>query len=114
MCPITRPHPGLARALVAALSLLATACSNTQSAHNQSYAGAVQPTPPQHERIAARDDYKPEPGDPIKQAPVEPVSRRATEPDDPTEPFSPNYGKVRPGEKSPARGQIRVSDASAN
>jgi hypothetical protein len=42
----------------------------------------------------AAEVYKAEAGDPIKEPPVEPTSRRA-EPDDPSEPFSPNYGRSR-------------------
>jgi hypothetical protein len=108
------PRRGIAGAGVAALLLLATGCSSHQAATDQSYAGASQvPAPTQ--RVAARDAYVPEPGDPIKQAPVEPVSRRQVEPDDPTEPFSPNYGKVKPGERAPAAsGRVRISDASAD
>jgi hypothetical protein len=109
------PPRGIARAAaIAALSLVAAACSSNQAANTQGYAGATQvPAPPQ--RVAARDAYVPEPGDPIKQAPVEPVSRRSNEPDDPTEPFSPNYGKAPATQTSPAPvGRIRVSDASAD
>jgi hypothetical protein len=50
--------------------------------------------------------YTPEPGDPIKQAPVEPLRRGTAEPDDPTEPFSRNYGTVRPGAPRPAPARV--------
>jgi len=109
----SRPHRGLALGVaVAALSLLAAGCSTTNQAYEQSHVGAPQSAPPQ--RVAARDVYTPEPGDPIKQAPVEPVARRQVEPDDPTEPFSRNYGSVRPGAPRAAPGRVRISDASAD
>ena len=74
------------------VSTIAGGCSNTRSAdttHRQWVSAVPAPVPDQ--RVA--EAYKPEAGDPIKEAPVEPASRRA-EPDDPSEPFSPNYGRT--------------------
>ena len=76
-----------------AAAALAGGCSSARTAdttHRQ-WVGAV-PAPVPGQLVA--EAYKPEPGDPIKEAPVEPASRRA-EPDDPSEPFSPNYGRTK-------------------
>lgn len=108
----SRPLRGLAVCVaVAALSQFAAGCSTNRYAHDQSYAGAGYPAP-QPQRVAAHEAYSPEAGDPIKQAPVEPVTRRQVEPDDPSEPFSRNYGSARPAAAKTAPGRVRVSDAS--
>ena len=79
------------------------ACSSARQAQNQptSWAGAnpLAPAPQQSTYVA-------EPGDPIKEPPVEPRSRPNAAPDDPNEPFSPNYGGAR------TRAPVRVSDAA--
>jgi hypothetical protein len=79
--------------LAASLAISAGGCSNSRTAEapqRQWVGAAPAPIPTQNQRIA--EAYKAEPGDPIKEAPVEPATRRA-EPDDPSEPFSPNYGR---------------------
>jgi hypothetical protein len=89
-------------------SLLAGGCSSTRTAEapTRYWAGAPPaPIPGQGQRTT--EVYKAEPGDPIKEAPVEPAGRRA-EPDDPNEPFSPNYGRGRPIEAV----RNRVANAS--
>ena len=89
---------------VAVLSLLVAGCSSKQASYDPPtwVAGPRQPPAP----VVAQTDYRPEPGDPIKEAPLEPLRRRAPEPDDPSEPFSRNYGTVRPGEARPAPARI--------
>ena len=108
------PAPACARIAFIAVSL-ATAtvtggCSSsrTEATTSRQWVGAA-PAPIPAPRVA--EVYKAEPGDPIKDAPVEPATRRA-EPDDPSEPFSPNYGrgKLTTPPTSPARG--RVANAS--
>jgi hypothetical protein len=89
----SRPNPArmaLTAACIAAATM-AGGCGSTRTAettHRQWVGAAPAPMPGQ----PASDNYKAEAGDPIKEAPVEPASRRA-EPDDPSEPFSPNYGR---------------------
>jgi hypothetical protein len=73
------------------VSAMAGGCANSRTAEApvRQWVGAP-PAPIPGQRVA--EVYKAEPGDPIKEAPVEPATRRA-EPDDPNEPFSPNYGR---------------------
>jgi hypothetical protein len=102
------------RLAVAVACLVAAAltggCSSTRTAEAPSarqWVGAPPAPIPGQQKAEA---YQPEPGDPIKEAPVEPATRR-TGPDDPSEPFSPNYGRSldrRPA--APTR--ARVVDAA--
>ena len=97
-----RPVPSLARALLgpAAAGLLAAACATSQGAHDyQSNAGAARAdvavaTPP---RVEIEADGLP--------AQTPPRLGRRTGPDDPTEPFSRNYGPP------PAPGEVREPQA---
>ena len=103
-----RPHVRVAlTAVCVAVSALAGGCSSTRTAEapQRQWVGAA-PVPGQ--RVA--EAYKAEPGDPIKEAPVEPATRGA-EPDDPNEPFSPNYGRSKPA-PAPGAGRNRVASAS--
>ncbi len=104
-------HPQVRVALVAfgvAAASLIGGCSNsrtTEAPHRQWVGAVPAPIPGQSAGQRMAEAYKPEPGDPIKEAPVEPATRRA-EPDDPSEPFSPNYGR------KPAPTRDRVANAS--
>jgi hypothetical protein len=106
---LARPH---IRAALTAVCITAAAmtggCSSTRTAETpqRQWVGAA-PAPIPGTRVS--EAYKPEPGDPIKEAPVEPATRRA-EPDDPNEPFSPNYGRKSAPATAPAR--PRVASAS--
>jgi hypothetical protein len=79
-------------------------CSSGQTTTQapRAWVGAP-PAPIPGQQVA--EAYKPEPGDPIKDAPVEPLRHGRIERDDPTEPFSPNYGRV-PGQSSPTPRQM--------
>jgi hypothetical protein len=107
-------HPHVRVALVAsflAAAALVGGCSNSRTAEvpqRQWVGAAPAPIPNQNQRVA--EAYKAEPGDPIKEAPVEPANRRA-EPDDPSEPFSPNYGRSRTVPATSNAGN-RVANAS--
>lgn len=90
-----RPSIAAGRVAICAVALLATGCSSRQASYEPptwSVAG-----PRQVPDKVAQSDYKAEPGDPIKEAPVEPVRHSQPEVDDPTEPWSRNYGSVRAG-----------------
>lgn len=93
-------------AVAIALGLALGGCSSDREARNQGPAWAnAEPPVPAPQRQAT---YAPEPGDPIKEAPIEPMRSPNAVPDDPSEPFSPNYGgpRTRPpvkvGESAPA------------
>ncbi len=94
---------GLALASIAVgLGITLGGCGTGRPAHQASWAGANPPAPaPNHNQSA----YVAEPGDPIKEPPVEPGKRPNAAPDDPTEPYSPNYGGQR------SRPPVQVSDA---
>jgi hypothetical protein len=92
---------GLALASIAVgLGITLGGCGTGRPAHQASWAGANPPAP-NHSQSA----YVAEPGDPIKEPPVEPGKRPNAAPDDPTEPYSPNYGGQR------SRPPVQVSDA---
>jgi hypothetical protein len=107
-------HPRARVALMAvslAAAALAGGCSNARTAEapqRQWVGAAPAPIPSQNSGQRVAEAYKAEPGDPIKEAPVEPATRRA-EPDDPSEPFSPNYGRTKP---VGGAARNRVADAS--
>jgi hypothetical protein len=95
-----------------ATAALAGGCSSSRTPETTSrqWVGAVPAPIPGNSGQRVAEAYKAEPGDPIKEAPVEPATRRA-EPDDPSEPFSPNYGRGKAAPvASPARN--RVANAS--
>jgi hypothetical protein len=97
--------------LVAAALVGGCASSRTAEVTQRQWVGAPPaPIPGQNSRVA--EAYKAEPGDPIKEAPVEPATRRA-EPDDPSEPFSPNYGRGNavPTGNSGSNARVRVAGA---
>lgn len=87
-----------ARAAALGLTLAGAGCASdgTQQRYAYAYPGTAYVTPPaprpQVPRAEIEDDGLP------AQAP--PLRKRASEPDDPTEPFSPNYGTV------PIRSQV--------
>lgn len=91
-------RPRVARAAVVAALAIAlgtslAGCSSANHARDQNPAWAsVQPPVPAPQKQAA---YEAAPGDPIKDAPIEPRRAPAAQPDDPAEPFSPNYGGQR-------------------
>jgi hypothetical protein len=95
-CPPSLPraarHSAVA-GLVIALGMSLAACSSANQAQNQNaaYAGAQPPVPAPSRQAA----YEPAAGDPIKDAPIEPRRAPIAQPDDPNEPFSPNYGGQR-------------------
>ena len=91
--------------LVVAAGVALGACSSVNQAQyqNAAYAGAQPPVPAPSKQAA----YEAAPGDPIKDAPIEPRRAPAAQPDDPNEPFSPNYGGER---KLP---KVTVSDATS-
>jgi hypothetical protein len=104
-------HPHVRVALIAfglAAAALVGGCSSSRTAEapQRQWVGAVPapiPSQPAAQRVA--EAYKAEPGDPIKEAPVEPATRRA-EPDDPSEPFSPNYGRKSASVSSAAGNRV--------
>jgi hypothetical protein len=107
--PNLPPLPNAARRIIIAslaisLGLTLGACSSSRTAQyqNPSWAGANPPVPAPNRQAA----YEPAPGDPIKDAPIEPTRRPNALPDDPSEPFSPNYGGPR------TRPPVQVSDAA--
>jgi hypothetical protein len=109
--PVMPPLPSPARRILVAsvaigLGLMLGACSSSRTAQyqNPSWAGAQPPVPAPNRQAA----YEPAPGDPIKEPPIEPVRRPNAMPDDPTEPFSPNYGGPR------TRPPVQVSDAATS
>jgi hypothetical protein len=81
-------------------------CSSSRTAQYQppAWVAANPPAPVPGRQVA----YEPEPGDPIKEPPFEPVRRPTAIPDDPSEPFSPNYGGPR------TRPPVRVSDVDVD
>lgn len=91
------------RSVILFAAVIATAglaaCSSTRQAGYQDPAYAGNPQMAQ----ARQPAYEADPNDPIKDAPVEP--RRNAVPDDPREPYSPNYGGPRD------RPPVKVSDA---
>ena len=91
--------------VVIGLGMALGACSSSRHAQYQqaSWAGATPPAPVPRQQQSA---YVAEPGDPIKEPPVEPQMRPNAAPDDPNEPFSPNYGGQR------TRPPVHVSDAA--
>jgi hypothetical protein len=91
---------------------LAGGCSSSRTPETTSrqWVGAVPAPIPGNSGQRVAEAYKAEPGDPIKEAPVEPATRRA-EPDDPSEPFSPNYGR---GKVTPAASPTRSRVANAS
>ena len=96
-CPPLLPaaaRPAVVASIVAIVALSLAACSSAHQASYQdaSWAGA-QPSAPMPQRQTA---YEPQAGDPIQEAPIEPQGRPQPMPDDPNEPFSPNYGGPRP------------------
>jgi hypothetical protein len=96
-----------------AAATFAGGCSNsrtTETPQRQWVGATPAPIPDQGSGKRVAEAYKAEPGDPIKEAPVEPATRRA-EPDDPSEPFSPNYGRQNSVPNS-SLGRNRVADAS--
>jgi hypothetical protein len=101
----------------AAVCLVAAAlvggCANSRTAEvtQRQWVGAPPAPIPGNQGQRVAEAYKAEPGDPIKEVPVEPATRRA-EPDDPSEPFSPNYGR---GNAAPSgqSGSARVRVAGA-
>jgi hypothetical protein len=106
-------HPHVRVAMIAfgvAAASLIGGCSNSRTAETtqRQWVGAV-PAPGQNAGQRVAEAYKAEPGDPIKEAPVEPATRRA-EPDDPSEPFSPNYGRKSTPDQGAARN--RMANAS--
>jgi len=109
------PLPGrLASALLVALiAASAGACSKAHHAHEQpAWAQAV---PEERPRVAsAGPRYAPEPGDPIQEAPVLPLRRQQAEPDDPSEPFSPNYGGPNAPKRVAAVPPARIVTAGAD
>jgi hypothetical protein len=116
----TCPHPRAAIIMLGiATATLAGGCSNARTAETpqRQWVGAAGSGQGQGQVQGQHvaEAYKPEPGDPIKEAPVEPASRRA-EPDDPTQPFSPNYGSPNSGRKHPSAdaniARNRTADAS--
>jgi hypothetical protein len=92
----------------AVIAALVGGCANSRTAERaevvqRQWVGAPPaPIPGQQ----AAEAYKAEAGDPIKDPPVEPVTRRA-EQDDPSEPFSPNYGRAAPS----ASARVRLAGA---
>lgn len=90
--------------VVAGVALCACSSANQAQYQNPAWAGA-QPPVPAPQRQAA---YEAAPGDPIKDAPIEPRRTPGAQPDDPNEPFSPNYGGAR---KMP---KVTVSDATSD
>lgn len=106
------PNPSLPRAarklavasLIIALGFALGGCSSVREARNQNPAWAsAEPPVPAPQRQAT---YSPEPGDPIKEPPIEPRHAPNAVPDDPSEPFSPNYGGPR------TRPPVKVSEAA--
>lgn len=90
--------------LVIGIGLALGACSSARETASQSPAWATaQAAAAAPQRQAA---YEPAAGDPIKDAPIEPRRSPNTVPDDPNEPFSPNYGGPRD------RPPVHVSDAT--
>lgn len=79
-------------------------CSSARQNEQAGWANANPPVPAPSARQSA---YVAEPGDPIKEPPVEPDKRPNIAPDDPAEPYSPNYGGPR------SRSPVRVSDAAS-
>jgi hypothetical protein len=75
------------------LGLTLTACSSSRTAQTDvpAWVGANPPVPVPSRQAA----YEPAPGDPIKDVPIEPGHRPNSAPDDPSEPYSPNYGGAR-------------------
>jgi hypothetical protein len=107
--PVLLPLPNAARRIIIAslaigLGLTLGACSSSRTAQyqNPSWAGANPPVPGPNRQAA----YEASPDDPIKDAPIEPARRPNAVPDDPSEPFSPNYGGSR------SRPPVQVSDAT--
>lgn len=93
-------------AAIVALSLTVGACSSARERTYQSaaWAGAQPPVPAPQTR--EQQVYEAAPGDPIKDAPVEPRQGAPGQlPDDPREPYSPNYGGPRD------RPLVRVGEA---
>ncbi len=90
--------------IVAGLGVTLGGCSTARQNEQASWANANPPVPAPSARQSA---YVAEPGDPIKEPPVEPGQRPNTAPDDPAEPYSPNYGGPR------NRSPVRVSDATS-
>ncbi len=84
------------------LGLMLAACSNSREAHQQSpsWVAAAPPAPVPTREVA----YEPLPGDPIQERPLDPARRPTVAADDPSEPFSPNYGGSR------GRPPVKVSD----
>jgi hypothetical protein len=102
LLPPLRAHRIAAMSLIAAIGLALGACSTARPQYqNPAWAGAQPPVPVPQKQAA----YEAEAGDPIKDAPLEPARRPAAMPDDPSEPFSPNYGGPR------SRPPVRISDA---
>jgi hypothetical protein len=105
---IVVPQPVVLRRIAVApivlglgLSLGGCSASRTASYQAPSWVHAAPPVPAPARQAA----YEPAPGDPIRDAPIEPARRPTAAPDDPNEPFSPNYGGAR------TRPPVRVSDA---
>lgn len=85
------------------LGLVLSGCSSARNTPPASWAGANPPVPAPNN---PQNTYVAEAGDPIKDPPVEPGKQGNTAPDDPNEPYSPNYGGAR------SRPPVHVSDAA--
>jgi hypothetical protein len=115
----TCPYPRAAFIVLGiATATLAGGCSNARTAETPQRQWVGAGSGQGHNQVQGQhvaEAYKPEPGDPIKEAPVEPASRRA-EPDDPTQPFSPNYGSPNSSRQHPSPdaniARKRTADAS--
>ena len=102
MLPLAARRFALA-SIAIGLGLVLSGCSSARNTQPASWAGANPPVPAPNQQPNA---YVAEAGDPIKDPPVEPGKRPNTAPDDPNEPYSPNYGGAR------SRPPVHVSDAA--
>jgi hypothetical protein len=97
--PVSNVFDRLARITVLSLSVLGVvAVAGCASSRGSSYSQAgIQPHVPAPipTKVEVEDD-----GVPVQSPPVH---RASTEPDDPSEPFSPNYGRGRSNGQEPSR-----------
>ncbi len=91
---VARASPGTVVSIGCLTSLMLTGCATSQAEREEAEAATAvvshvvvyhKPLPPDHHPAAIEDDGLP------SQSP--PLRVRRPQPDDPTEPFSPNYGR---------------------
>lgn len=101
----------LSRAALLAAALALAGCSQHSAQQTAAYDPRVA-TPPYH--VSPDAGRKPDLEDDGREAQLPPLKKPRSEPDDPREPWSPNYGKAVPVQRADATSAERADVRSAN